>query len=337
LIHIINKISSSLDENKITAGVFLDLSKAFDTIDHRILLSKLHHYGISGLALKWIQNYLTNRKQFVHVYGTNSNYHDIKLGIPQGSILGPILFILYINDLPNALKDSSSILFADDTSIFFSHKDIHKLMSTLSNELANVDIWLQANRLSINISKTNYILFKPRQKQINYNISLSYRNQLLERKTFTKFLGIYIDESLTWKPHINYISNKLSKSIGMIYKSSYYLPQEVKLSLYYSLVYPYLTYCNCVWSSTYPSNLNRIFLFQKCIVRIISSSSYLAHTEPLFSKLKILDIFKLYSFFMATFMYKYINKLLPPLFSNIFLHTPQERQLIFDRTLVGQI
>ena len=208
----------------------MDLSKAFDTLNHQILLSKLEHYGIQGVALQWIDSYLSNRLQFVQFNQSRSSDQIMRCGVPQGSVLGPLLFLIYINDLPNATNLTETVLFADDTSIFYSHSNITHLIATLNNELNNINIWMKANKLSVNIEKTNYIVFKSRQKKINDNFALFYDTKLLKQKHDVNFLGVYIDENLNWKPHINHVCNKISKSIGILYKSRFYLSTKTKLS-----------------------------------------------------------------------------------------------------------
>ena len=146
LISLTNNIASDIDRGHLAAGVFIDLSKAFDTLDHQILFSKLEHYGVRGVALQWIRSYLSNRKQFVQIKDTRSEFYEIKCGVPQGSILGPLLFILYVNDLQRALKQATSLLFADDTSIYYSHSDIKQLEATLNSELQSLDIWMKSNK-----------------------------------------------------------------------------------------------------------------------------------------------------------------------------------------------
>lgn len=323
LISLVNNIASDIDRGHIAAGIFIDLSKAFDTLDHQVLLSKLEYYGIRGVALQWIRSYLLNREQFVQFRYTCSSFNKIKCGVPQGSILGPLLFILYINDLPNALELAKSFLFADDTSVYYSHLDIKNLEIILNRELANLDVWMKSNKLSVNISKTNYVIFRPRQRKLNINLCLQYDNQTLIQKQCIKFLGVYIDENLSWKIHINNICKKIAKSVGIIYRSRHLLSPTTKLCLYYTLIYPYLTYCNIVWSSTYVTNLNRIYLLQKRVVRALTNSDYRAHSSPLFYQLKILDIFKLNSFYIGTFMFKYHHHLLPECFDNLFITNNQ--------------
>ena len=272
--------------------MFLDLSKAFDTIDHQILFTKLEHYGIRDVALQWIKSYFSCRQQFVQINQTCSSMQTIKCGVPQGSILGPLFFILYINDLPKASKLTELLLFADDTSIFFSHSNPNYLENVLNNELLNIDVWLRCNKLSVNIKKTNYVTFSPSQRKLNHSFSLSFGGQPLIQSNATKFLGVYLDEHLTWKYHINFVCKQIAKSIGILSRTRFYLSCKTKLMLYYTLIYPYITYCNSTWSSTYVSNLHRIHYLQKRAVRAITNSEYRAHTAPLVSKLEILGIFQ---------------------------------------------
>ena len=238
----------------------------------------------------------------------------IKCGVPQGSILGLSFFILYINDLPNASELVELLIFADDTSIFYSHSNPNTLEPVLKNELKNIETWLRCNKLSVNVKKTTYLIFKPWQRKCNQNFSYSLGGQLLTQTNATNFLGVYIDEHLTWKDHISY----LCKSIGMLFRSRFYLSSKTKLTLYYSLIYPYITWCNSTWSTTYVTNLNRIYCLQKT-----GCADYRAHSAPLFSKLKILDIYQVNSFQIAKFMYCYHNNLLPPLFFNLFFTKSQ--------------
>ena len=162
------------------------------------------------------------------------------------------------------------------------------------------------------------MIFRPRQKTLPITRQIIIENNVLEEVDNTKFLGVYIDQHLTWKTHVNFIAAKISKSVGLLYKAKYYLPSKSLLTLYYALVYPYLTYCNLIWASTYVTNLQRIYLLQKRAVRAISKADYKASSKPLFANLKILDVFSIYSLQVSSFMYLYHNDALPIAFTQIF-------------------
>ena len=159
ILHFIDKVAQALDNHLHTIGILLDFSKAFDTVDHEILISKLSYYGVRGIALSWFRSYLTDRKQYVSLNGINSSHQTISCGVPQGSLLGPLLFLLYINDFHYSSNVLSFIFFADDSSVFFSHKNPEILLETVNSELKKVTLWIRANKLSLNLQKTNYMLF----------------------------------------------------------------------------------------------------------------------------------------------------------------------------------
>jgi len=174
LIKLYDKIIHSLSNKEHTFGIFMDLSKAFDTINHEILINKLHNYGIRGTSLAWFKDYLKNRKQYVVYESEKSQELNITCGVPQGSILGPLLFILYINDIVKSSQLLTFIIFADDTNILYSHKDLNTAISTLNNELSKIQLWFKCNKLSLNIRKTNFMYFRNvHSPQIQCNILIS--------------------------------------------------------------------------------------------------------------------------------------------------------------------
>ena len=322
LVDLCDKISSAFDRKEHAIGVFLDLSKAFDTVNHDILFDKLNHYGIRGLALEWVKSYFSVRTQFVEFNNVTSAPQGISCGVPQGSILGPLFFILYVNDLNNAsLLDA--ILFADDTNLFISHNDPVYLTNTLNRELNKLSTWFAANRLSLNLAKTNFMVFKPWQKKQSFEFQLFINEQPILRVSETMFLGVLLDDNLTWKSHISLTANKLSKSIGIIHKSRFFLSTHSLRTLYNSMILPYLYYCNLAWAGTYKSNLQRIVTLQKRALRIVSNSTYIAHTGPIFKELKLLKFHDIHSFQLGFFMFSFKNSTLPSKFNNFFLLNSQ--------------
>ena len=254
------------------AGIFLDLSKAFDTLYHAILLSKLEACGIIGTAHPLLTDYFRNRIQYVQIEDSKSDALRQICDVPQASLLGPLFFIIYINDLPacSICHELEFILFAEETSIFVEHSDLDVLTSPLHDQLHNVSTWLKANKLSINVKKTKLMIFRPRQKTLPITRQIIIENNVLEQVDNTKFLGVYIDQHLTWKTHVNFIAAKISKSVRLLYKAKYYSPSKSLLTLYYALIYPYVTCCNLISASTYVTNLQRIYLLQNRAVRAIS-------------------------------------------------------------------
>ena len=217
-------------------------------MDHYILLQKLKHLGLDNQALGWFSSYLEPRLQFVAYKGVNSPPLVTKCGVPQGSILGPLLFLIYINDLANVSDLLSKILFADDTSLFYSHSDPKTLMKVVNEELEKIAKWFKINKLSLNIKKTNFILFGQNHKKNPINITVLIDNVSITKVKSTRFLGVLIDENISWKPHISLITSKIAKNIGIIGKICYLLNTTVSLNLYYSMVYPFISYCNIAWA-----------------------------------------------------------------------------------------
>ena len=201
--------------------------KAFDTVDHSILIKKLKLYGVKGNNLIWFENYLSNREQYISYNGNKcTTFGSITYGVPQGSILGPLLFLIYVNDLPNATNILDPIMFADDTNLFYSHHDIKTLFSTVNEELEKLGDWFTANRLSLNIKKTKYTFFHKNSVKDNIPLKLPdlhISNKSIERKSSIKFLGVMLDEHIAWNDHIHAVEKRFAKNIGLLYRAREFL------------------------------------------------------------------------------------------------------------------
>ena len=318
LAQITETIKESIDKGKYGCGIFIDLRKAFDTVNHGILLQKLEHYGIRENTLDWFQSYLSDRKQFVDINGKPSELLGTTCGVPQGSVLGPLLFLIYINDLPNISTILNFYLFADDTNIYYESSSLDKLESTINRELNKLYLWLNVNRLSLNIDKTNFIVFHPYNKPVKKRITIKINNKAIIEKEYIKYLGVLIDSILSWKHHVSNISKKISRSIGIMYKLRHFLPLKVLKNVYYSLVYSHIVYAIEVWGSTSKTEMNKILILQKKAMRLMTyKDSYpiipgpLLPSGPIFYQLKTLKVVDIYHLQVAKFVFKSMNLTTP--------------------------
>ena len=310
-VELVDKLTKDLDRGETPICFFLDLSKAFDTLNHNILLKKIKYYGLDDNALKWFRSYLSDRHQYVEIEDVRSSTKPLKTGVPQGSILGPLLFIIYMNDINSVSKKFEAILYADDTSLNSIIKlfgnDNHS--SSINNELLLIYDWLNANKLSLNIGKTKYMIFRYPQTRVNSIPSLNvYINgHKVERVNTFDFLGVTINETLTWKDHINKTCIKISKVIGIMVRCKKFLPTSVLLKIYNSLILSRINYSILCWGF----ENKRIYMLQKKAIRVICKTKHIAHTDPLFSKLNTLKVKDIYIRHCLKFLFNHENGKLP--------------------------
>ena len=314
-IELIDRIIKQMDINCVPINIFLDLSKAFDTLDHNILLHKLRYYGINGKSLELLDSYLKNRFQFVEFQNTNSDYLELKCGVPQGSILGPLLFIIYVNDLNVATTHLHPLIYADDTTLctnLTSFQNNSNLEIVLNSELDSVNTWLKLNKLSLNISKTRAIQFHNPQRNVVYP-SLYIERHKIDFVSEFNFLGIIIDSHLKWKSHIDMVSKKISKTIGILNKLKNFLPTSAMMNIYNSLILSHLSYGLLIWGW----KSHKLYKLQKKAIRIVTKSNYASHTSVLFKKVRTLKIMDLCALQDLKLVYKFENNLVPNYLLNI--------------------
>ena len=307
LIQLTEIIYDSLNKGNVLLIVMIDLKKAFDTVNHNVLLKKLECYGIRGNQLKWFSSYLSNRQCFVEIDNIKSKTEYFNIGVPQGSILGPILFLLYINDISSISNKLSTTLFADDTTVSISDSNLSNLIINSNTELQKIADWTSNNRLTLNVDKTVALLFT-NKKPDNIGDQIILGDETVTDVVSSKFLGVFLDSKLNFVPHINYISNKIAKHVGIFYRIKDKLSSDAKLSYYYAFVYPFLSYNVCVWGSTYPTHLNPIVVLQKKFIRLMTNSSFLAHTRPLFLQLGLLEFTDIYKYNLLNYVFKALSK-----------------------------
>ena len=314
---LISNIAKGIEKGKYTAGIFLDLSKAFDTLEHEVVYMKLEKYGLRGNCLKWFQSYLCDRSLTVECKTgdsnskTSSNSYPVEYGTLQGSCLGPLIFLIFCNDLQNHLLFLSCIQFADDTTLYITHCKISYIRSCIEIDLATLKDWFLANKLTLNVGKSVCILFGQKPKSAT-QLQISLGNEQIPQVKSTKFLGMWIDESLNWNEHVTKVVLKLKSRVNLLKMSQHFLGKHALKVLYYVQLHSVLAYGIVMWGSlASQANLNKLQKIQNTCIRIIDKPE--THTlKTSYKNLKIPDVSQMIDMELLKLWHKYQLDQLPP-------------------------
>lgn len=288
---LITNIKVCIDEKKVALGIFIDLKKAFDTVSHSLLIKKLNKYvGVTETALDIFKSYLTNRYQIVKIGQSKSRMKRITYGVPQGSLLGPILFLIYINDMHEIGLHGRITLYADDTCLFYFGSKVETIINQAQNDLNLLQNWFLRNLLTINESKTKYMIFAAVNKKLNEPPPLTINNVTIQKSIQEKYLGLILDDKLSWNPHIQKLRSKLISLSGILRNIVRYLPLKVRYTIYNSLVKPHLDYLINIWGSAPKTNLRGLQIAQNKIIKILFNYDYLTPTRKIYKDTKLFDI-----------------------------------------------
>ena len=286
LLQFTDSLLKSMDKGHVSGVVYLDLKKAFDMVDHSLLISKLTEYGVSETSLKWFRSYLTQRSQRTSIGDVLSSKRNATMGVPQESVLGPLLFLVFINDLPRSVTHSNVILFADDTAIYYSGKNCIEIQNKINEDLALVKRWLNEHHLTLNIAKSKFVVVGGKQQLKRFqDLKLKIDEDPLSRESSYKYLGIIINENLNWGDHIASLEQKVAKRLGLIKRISHLIPRTQKLTLVNTMIIPLFDYGDVVWGDRNNQSLMKTLqIFHNKCAKIV------CNMKPSDSSTKALDL-----------------------------------------------
>ena len=330
--HVTDECLSNIDKGLINLICCLDLSKGFDVLNHDILLYKLSKYNISLESMTWFKSYLTNRSQLVRIGQNISTLKPITTGVPQGTVLGPIFFLIYINDLDSSIIDALLVKYADDATIVCTSNTVEQAQTKLTNCLNSVSNWFNENRLIVNASKSNLLPISTlhKIKNIHSEIDICMNNVKLQNCDTVKVLGVYIDETLSFNHHIDYLTKKISPKIGLLHRLCYILPKKALNSVYLATIQPLFDYGLTVWGNSTKKNLMAIQCLQNRAARAVCGNfDYLnSSVTKLITDLGWMTIQQRLNYFTCILVYKSLNDLAPNYLSNCFQYVSQSQPYV---------
>jgi len=325
LVKLIDTWLKYIDEGRVIGTVFLDLKKAFDLVDHQILLYKLRLYHFSEKSLKLFSSYLSDRSQLVKLGNTQSEALPVVSGVPQGSILGPLLFLVYINDISFQSQDLNIDLYADDSTMYESGYQLSEVQNKLQNNINYIVDWCKINNMSLNPIKTTCMIIGSSNKlKQTSNLFLTMNDQIVSNVLTQKILGIYVDNTLSWQPQIDYVCKRINNRISLLKHILYYLTDNMKIMFYNAYILPIIDYCCVVWGQTNIKYVNRIFGMQKRIARIILNKPKMTPSNILFRELQWLPFIDRCHYHIALLVYKTCNNMAPIYMNNVLKFSENE-------------
>lgn len=310
----VTNLQNSLNSGHLAAAIFIDVSKAFDSVVPQLLIDKADRAGIRGPANHVLNGLLTGRCFNITLQHVSSDYKQVTTGVPQGSVIGPIAFILYINDLFQLPLHGKPKAFADDFILMYDEEDEETMASKMKEDLQLLYDWFCANSLAMNVEKTKYMIFADPRKQVDLSkFDLTVNDTALERVDEYKYLGLHLTSSLNWSSHVNFMATKIASMVGALRKVAPYLHQQTLLSVYYAHIHSHLVYMAHIWGSTSNQLLNILRVLQNKAIRVIFQKEYSAlgvHTVDIYKRYGILPVQQLVSYSAAVMMYKIKNNLI---------------------------